>query len=39
VSKQPTQEGCLMKVNEEIMEILETFDLTQSNEAAARLAG
>lgn len=28
-----------MKVNEEIMEILEAFDLTQSNEAAARLAG
>ena len=28
-----------MKVNEEIMEILEAFDLTQSIEAAARLAG
>ncbi len=28
-----------MKVNEEIMEILEAFDLTHSNEAAARLAG
>src|SRR3990170_4049217 len=28
-----------MKVNEEIMEILEAFDLTQSYEAAARLAG
>jgi hypothetical protein len=28
-----------MKVNEEIMEILEAFHLTHSNEAAARLAG
>lgn len=28
-----------MKGNEEIMEILEAFDLTQSNQAAARLAG
>ena len=28
-----------MKLNEEIMEILEAFDLTQSNEAAARLTG
>jgi len=28
-----------MKGNEEIMEILEAFDLTQSNEAAARLGG
>jgi hypothetical protein len=28
-----------MKRNEEVMEILEAFDLTQSFEAAARLAG
>jgi hypothetical protein len=39
VSWWPSQEGALMKPNEEVMEILEAFDLTGSYRAAARLAG